>query len=235
MIQNSFILIVEDNFFNRLHIRTNLEKNGFKNVIEAQDADTALKYLYSLNIDACILDINLGENKKDGIWLGEYLNETLKIPFIYLTAYDNQEIVQKAIHTKPFTFLTKPVNWTVLIANLKLALSITKEEMKPEINRILLRDKKNMLKPVSLSDVLYIQAQGNYLKFITQSGIFTNRNTMKEIEKRLPSYFIRTHRSYIANINHVQGVQSDKVIISNHTIPLSRTYSENFKKSLSNL
>lgn len=235
MLQNANILIVEDNFFNRHHIKSNLGKYGIKNIFEAQDADMALKYLYSVNIDICILDINLGENKKDGIWLGEYLNNTLKIPFIYLTAYDNQEIVQKAIHSKPFTFLTKPVNWIVLIANLKLALTDKKNEKKTEINRILLRDKKNMLKPVSLSDVLYIQAEGNYLKFITQSETFISRNTLKEIEKRLPSYFFRTHRSYVANINHVQGIQSDKVVISNHTIPLSRTYSENFKKSLAKL
>src|SRR5690606_4183357 len=101
------ILLVEDNFLNRRLSKKVLTENNYR-ILEAKNAVEALEILKKESIDLAILDINLGENEKDGITLGGQIKEKFSVPFIYLTAYENPEIIKKAVSTTPYSYLTKP-------------------------------------------------------------------------------------------------------------------------------
>ena len=67
-------------------------------------------------------------------------------------------------------------------------------------------------------DILYIEADGSYSKFhLTNGKIVAATQNLSQIEKALPSFFFRSHRSFCVNINHIVRIdkQRYKVELSN--------------------
>ncbi|WP_093855549.1 LytTR family DNA-binding domain-containing protein [Tenuibacillus multivorans] len=93
--------------------------------------------------------------------------------------------------------------------------------------------------PVPFSDILYIEAK-NRKTFINSLNITgTHKNTLNEFDYFLPrDRFIRCHRSYIININHIKQIYPDThstfiLKMSDDTsIPVSQTHSSYFRKLL---
>ena len=85
---------------------------------------------------------------------------------------------------------------------------------------------------VDLNHVLYAKAEGNYIELFLSNGTKTlKRLTIKSLETILERYpnFIKTHRSYIVNMNQIDSVtgnaQGYKLTLKNCTsiIPVSRS------------
>jgi hypothetical protein len=60
---------------------------------------------------------------------------------------------------------------------------------------------------INVSDILYIQAEGDYIIIYTGSTRYIKEETMKHIEEQLPSDFIRIHRSCILNTNYLSRIE----------------------------
>ncbi len=115
------ILLVEDDFLNRRLSKKALMEKNFK-VLEAKNAKEAFEFLKKESISLIILDINLGENEMDGIKIGQIIKDQYAVPFIYLTAYENTEIINQAVATTPYSYLTKPFKNVNLITSVEIAL-----------------------------------------------------------------------------------------------------------------
>ncbi|HEY4139393.1 MAG TPA: LytTR family DNA-binding domain-containing protein, partial [Casimicrobiaceae bacterium] len=62
---------------------------------------------------------------------------------------------------------------------------------------------------VAISDVEWIEADGNYLRLRTRGQTHLVRETMKNAEARLdPEAFMRIHRSTIVALDRVESVQA---------------------------
>ena len=125
------ILIVEDDFLNRRLTKKVLQENGYQ-VLEAKNANEAMTILNKESVDVAILDINLGDDEMDGISLGNLIQNKQKVPFIYLTAYENAKIISEAIATSPYSYLTKPFKNSDLIASVELAIIKSTRQDKPK-------------------------------------------------------------------------------------------------------
>ena len=130
--ERKIILLVEDDFLNRRLSKKVLSDNGYA-VLEAKNAREALEMLEKECVTLAILDINLGENEQDGITLGKQLKDKFAIPFIYLTAYDSPEIINKAVATIPCSYLTKPFKNVDLVASVEIAIRRSMEKHIPKI------------------------------------------------------------------------------------------------------
>jgi len=84
--------------------------------------------------------------------------------------------------------------------------------------------KSNLKKrKVILGNLKYIEALGDYVKFVTNTDAFVVLATMKSFEKELPNNsFLRIHKSYIVNLDRVERYNSREVEIDGEKIPLSR-------------
>ncbi len=60
---------------------------------------------------------------------------------------------------------------------------------------------------INVSDILYIQAEGDYIILYTDLTRYIKEETMKHIEEQLPSNFIRIHRSCILNTNYISRIE----------------------------
>jgi DNA-binding LytR/AlgR family response regulator len=216
------ILIVEDNFLNRRLIKKYLVENNYQ-VIEAKNAIEAIYFMKTEKVDLAILDINLGEEKENGISLAETINQDFAIPFIFLTAYENMDVIQKAISTRPYSYLTKPFKNIDLINSIEIALRKNHHPPK-EKPHIIVKDEDYNIK-LSLDDILYIESDGNYLLFYTQLKKYKSRCTIKQILEVLPAYqFVQTHRAFIVNKTKIEKYNIRSVIIHNKTIPVSKNF-----------
>ncbi|GGI56219.1 ligand-binding sensor domain-containing protein [Winogradskyella haliclonae] len=82
---------------------------------------------------------------------------------------------------------------------------------------------------IYLDQLVYIKSDGNYLEFITEVKTTIDRNKLKDVLEELPPNFVRVHRSYVVNKNHIKSQNSTSVFLHpNFEIPVSRT----FKSSL---
>lgn len=117
---NYNILIVEDNTIIALDMKKSLEKMGF---IITDIVSKLSKVPSSIEValpHAAVIDINLHGNL-DGIEVGRYLSK-FDIPFIYLTSYSDNEIINNALETNPICYLIKPLNLEELKSNLLLGI-----------------------------------------------------------------------------------------------------------------
>lgn len=221
------ILIVEDDYLNRRLSKKVLLENGYE-VFEAKNAKEALEVLKRESVTFAILDINLGENEQDGISLGQQIKDKFSIPFIYLTAYENQEVIGKAISTSPYSYLTKPFKNSDLIAAIEIAIRQSSyfPKQKPFIH---VKEGDYSVK-LDEEKINYIESEGNYLHFYTDEKIYKIRSTIKNILSELSeSNFIQTHRAYIVNKNKIEKFSNKSLIIRNTSIPVSENYLDKVK------
>lgn len=123
------ILIVEDESIVALDIKDALEAYNYKVTDIAFNAKTALTKIEIKLPDIIIMDINLGEGK-DGIETAKKIQSKYNIPIIYLTAFSNEDIMQKAIETNPLGYIIKPFKGEDLNATIQLALYKMKDSTK---------------------------------------------------------------------------------------------------------
>lgn len=214
------ILVVEDDFLNRRLTKKILHENSYQ-VLEAKNADEALAILNKELVDLAILDINLGDGEMDGISLGQLIQNKQKVPFIYLTAYENAKVISEAVATSPYSYLTKPFKNSDLIASVELAIIKSSKEDRPKPT-ILVKDGEYKV-ALPIEDINYIESEGNYLLFHTDSKTYKSRSTISQILDLLPTTkFIQTHRAFVVNKGKIQKYNSKSVIIDNVEIPLSK-------------
>jgi DNA-binding LytR/AlgR family response regulator len=121
-------------------------------------------------------------------------------------------------------------------------------ELKPvsSLTMIPFRDEKGALKfSIKKEDLLYIEAADNYIiiHYLEnhKPARYMIRNTLKRLEEGLAgSGLVRSHRSYMVNIDNVKVLKKEKegLIIGFEspiqvTVPISKTYLDNFIKKLS--
>ena len=87
---------------------------------------------------------------------------------------------------------------------------------------------------VNLQDIEYIEGLKDYIKihFKEQTKTLLTLSSFKAILEKLPSNFIRTHRSYIINIDCIRAIQKTNVVINDIRIPIGETYKKAVLKKL---
>ena len=115
------ILIVEDDEVTALNLSLSLKKFGYESTEMCDNIDDAKEHLRNSKTNLVIIDISLQESE-DGIELAKYIKENCDIPFIYLTSYSDNDIIDKAKLTEPYGYIVKPFNPESLHATIQIAL-----------------------------------------------------------------------------------------------------------------
>ncbi|MEO6282031.1 MAG: sigma 54-interacting response regulator [Dyadobacter sp.] len=113
------ILIVEDQFIEANHLRIMLQRAEYTVCSVARSVEQAEEILEKEKPDLVLLDIFL-MGKRTGIDLAVQLREA-NIPFIYLSANSNEEVLNAAKATHPNGFLVKPFREKDLLVALQIA------------------------------------------------------------------------------------------------------------------
>ena len=101
------VLIVEDETIVALDIKRAILNLGFEVTNTATTFEEAITCVKENTPDIILMDINL-ENSLDGITTAYEIKKTNDIPIIYLTAFCDDETINRAIETNPVGYLLKP-------------------------------------------------------------------------------------------------------------------------------
>jgi DNA-binding LytR/AlgR family response regulator len=194
-----------------------------------RDPVKAIEYLQIHDTDLILLDINMP--RISGM---EFLNILNKRPrIIFTTAYAEYAI--ESYDYEAVDYLLKPIDFHRFVK----AISKTNRLISQEDSSIPVENSDNdyertiyiksgpQLYKVNISDILYLEKDGNYLIFHTKNRKMLSRQNMKDIFKVInPNDFIRVHKSFIVAIKHMEIIESHQIRVGDIKIPIGRNYRE---------
>ncbi|MBU7586633.1 MAG: response regulator [Nostoc sp. TH1S01] len=126
------ILVVEDESIVAKDLQNRLRKFGYTVQAIASSGQEAINKAVEISPDLVLMDIRL-KGQMDGIQAAEEIHKYLDIPIIYLTAYADENTLERAKITEPFGYLLKPFKERELKTNIEIAL--TKHKLEKELKR----------------------------------------------------------------------------------------------------
>lgn len=235
------ILIVEDEPLVAMDMSDMLEKLDYSVLQTVGSYEEAVKSLENDKPDLALLDINL-EGKKTGIVLATHIRDKYKIPFIFVTSHADKPTVDLTKLTKPNGYIVKPFEAEDLYTSIESAIAnfngsadnalgpVTPNKMLSD--SLFVKTDRNFVK-LKISDLLWLQSDGNYLYLFTDKKKTIVRSTFKEFMQNLPADdFIQIHKSYIVNIHKIESFTHDELAINNTQLPLSRFYKDDLLNKL---
>ncbi len=193
------------------------------------NAEEAQKVLLREDVELLFLDINLP--KLSGISFLKTLPHQPVV--IFTTAYP--EYAVEGFELDAIDYLLKPFSFErFLKAANKAVQQLNKKEITGQATPsfIFLKAEKKVHK-VNLDDILYIEAAGDYIKVMTESGQYMVNDTLKGLQDELPpAQFIRVHKSYIISRNKIKFFEGNYVKVGNADIPIGNSYKEEISTRL---
>ena len=101
------ILVVEDERIVARSLRKQLTELSYEVVASVPSGGEAIEQARDARPDLVLMDINL-EGPMDGVEAAAAIRKQFRLPVIYLTAYSNKEILERAKITEPFGYILKP-------------------------------------------------------------------------------------------------------------------------------
>jgi two-component system, LytTR family, response regulator len=234
------VFIVEDELILLEKMKMLLDELDHEFVGHSDNADLAIEQIKKSMPEVVLLDIAL-PGKNNGITIAKYINDKLRIPFIFTTSFSDKETIGEAVNTKPVTYLTKPINLGDLSAAIELALASEIQDDASIDNehtpKVFYTKIGNKLTKIELSSILWLKASiVNYCDvFLEDDKSITVRGSMQKMLKQLPSEnFVQVHRQYVINTDFIEhiNIQDQSIQIKNQSIPLGRTYKNGFMKKI---
>lgn len=218
------ILIVDDEILICEYISDVLKSYGYSDFRMAHDLNAAIELTESYKPDLVLLDIRM-EKGLEGLEMGELLTHKYKIPFIYISANSEKDIIEKAVVTRPSGYITKPIKSSDLFAAVRMCL----QGRSSATDYITIKDGYSIVR-ILLSTVLFAESDGNYIHIHTDSRKYTIRQTLEWFEETVNSQdFMRVHRSYFIRLDRISRINSLEVYIGQHPVPVSRKHWSDFK------
>ena len=225
-------IIVDDNKMARMALKQLVNQvQSLELIAEYSDATDALSSLNNMQVDLLLLDIEMPD--MTGLDLTRKLVN--KKPLIIFTTAKKDYAVE-AFELNVVDYLVKPITlprFRQAVEKADEALESNKEEVKVEEQGFVFVKDNGVLKRISIDDILFLEAMGDYVKVHTPQKFHVVHATLKSIEEKLPaSKFIRVHRSYIVAINKIDFIQEGTISIGKTPIPVADTHKSNLNKRL---
>ncbi len=167
----------------------------------------------------------------------ELLQQLMPINFavIFITAYNQYAI--KAFKFNAIDYLVKPIDADDLIAAV-LRTQTQKALSDKELNAIQKRIKGSLVDKMAISthegvsfidlnEIIYAEADSNYTTLILiNDRRFVISKTLKDLQELLEeSHFLRIHRQFIINLNHLKHLDRTKsllTMVNKHELSIAR-------------
>lgn len=223
--------VVDDSSLQRLAIVKMIKDHpSLKLVAEYNNAIETKNGLLDIEVDLIFLDIEMP------ILSGFDLLDDLpnKPQIIFVTG--KTKYAFKAFDYDAVDYLHKPISKDRFLNAVSKSINLYKlrtegTQIEDENYIFVKSNLKN--RKVFLSKLKYIEALGDYVKFVTEKDNFVVLATMKSFENQLPSdKFLRIHKSYIVNLDKIERYNSRNIEIDKQQIPLSRHKKTNLIEAL---
>lgn len=245
------VLLVDDEKYIRDEFKYFMDKfEGVEVCGETGDPEDVLPMVRDLKPDLVFLDINL--QTQSGLVIAREILDLENPPQIVLaTAFDQYAV--KGFDIGVVDYIVKPIIEERLkkcIDRARRNMDISKVAVKKEANESkplagkkmtsLAVAKKDKLFLLKLEEIVYLEYLEGKIRVFTEKDEYSLNQTMKAFMKENGDRFIRTHKSFIVNIDYIGEIipwfnYTLKLKIKGFDdleIPVSRNYMKDFKEKL---
>jgi DNA-binding LytR/AlgR family response regulator len=187
----------------------------------------ALEVLDKGGIQLVFLDINMP--KLSGISMIRTLEDPPEI--IFTTAYP--EYAVEGFELDATDYLVKPFSFERFMKSVNKASKRYEMQLKQTSNTstedtsFLTIKADGKIYRLQMTEIVLLEALGDYVKIHTGSGIITTHDTLKNLERSLQGdQFMRVHRSYIIALDKIRFLEGNRLRIGEQDIPLGLSYRE---------
>lgn len=226
-------IVVDDSAIQRLSTAKLVSNHpSLKLIAEYRSAIETKSALNIHSIDLIFLEVEMPV--LNGFELLNSLENKPQIIFVC----NKKEFAFKAFDYDATDYLLKPLSNERFNIAVKKALrqhQLVLNTQKKEGDYIFVKSNFKKRK-VYTNEIKWVEANGDYVKIITEDTNFVVLSTMKSFEDDLPKgNFLRIHKSYIVNLNKIDRFNRKYVEIGNLEIPLSRNKKEPLVDALKNI
>lgn len=187
---------------------------------------TLLSHLKVETCDILLLDIDMPG--LTGLEVAKELSDLKKKPLlVFVTSHD--ELVYDSFQYHPFAFIRKSKFDTEIAA----VLNDCAKELESTEQHFCFRTDGNEV-CLSVQDILYFEAEGNYLKIYTTDGEYRFRSTLSSVENTLQGCgFLRIHKGFLLNQSAIRLLHQEEATLQNGTtLPIGKSYAKSAKEQL---
>lgn len=186
------------------------------------DALEAQGILMQQTVHLLFLDINLP--KLSGI---NFIKTLVHSPLIiFTTAYP--EFAVEGFELNAVDYLLKPFSFERFLKAVNKAiekLNIANQNSDGNNTSFIFLKADKKIHKVELENIHYVEAIGDYMKVVTDSGPLIINETMKKLQEQLPERsFMRVHKSFIISRKRIRYIEGNYVQIEGKSIPIGATY-----------
>jgi DNA-binding LytR/AlgR family response regulator len=224
--------IVDDEEMSRKNIEQLIRRvDDLKLVVVCHDAVEASNVLRKEKVDLLFLDVEMPE--MTGIELVKSL--THKPEIVLVTSKENYAV--EAFEYDVADYIVKPATYErFLKAYDRVKARLTSDEENTMNTDAVFVKVDSQLVKVKTTDILWVEAFGDYVNIFTENDKYIVHSTMKGMENKLPSdHFLRVHRSYIVRLEKIKAIEETIIIIGKKLIPIGDSYRSTLMKRLNML
>lgn len=184
------------------------------------DAFEAMTYLQEQRVDLLFLDIKMPDIS--GV---DVVKSLQRVPMVvFTTAYSDYAV--EGFNLDAVDYLLKPFSLARFLKACHKAMEQKSLRSSEEPAYLFVKTGYEEEK-VYLDDILYIEADGNYLTFVLRTRRLLSRQTLTQIQQFLPpDQFIRVHRSYLVALQKIDKMARQEITIAGQPIPIGASYEE---------
>jgi two-component system, response regulator PdtaR len=169
------VLIVEDDSLVGIGLRAHLEKLGHEVIGEASKAGEAAALFLGKEPDIVLMDIRL--DGIDGIELARQLLQQRRCPMVIISAFSDNQLIERASAVGVFGYLIKPVSAESLRAQIEVAVSRFEEHEK------VLAEKAELAQQLETRKLVE-KAKGIFMKRLNLDEAEAHKRLQLESQKR---------------------------------------------------
>ena len=207
-------ILIDDEPLARAIIKEYADSFPQLNIVqECNDGFEGLKAIMQHKPKLIFLDVQMP--KINGFEMLELIEEPPAV--IFVTAFDEYAI--KAFESHAIDYLLKPFSRERFNKAVEKFIDQSNNSthpthpvpetfsLSPQQHQRVVVKTAGKIKIIPAEDILYLEAADDYVRIHTKDGAFLKNRTMAYFEKSLdPSVFVRTHRSFIVNVQQITRI-----------------------------
>ncbi len=231
------LLIIGNDYAFVSEVQTGLRNVGFGHTEKMLSTKSATFFIDNHHPDLVFITCKKGDD--GNFQLAKELKE-LGIALVILSSQFDNTLYDKIFEIRPLAYFTKPLDFIAIKYQIESYFhsnqNILKENLtKKERKRYFYLKKRNTHFKVNIDDILYIQAEGNYITVVTADTKFVIRSSLKRGIVQLPEgLFLQVRRNFVVNTMYLDEFDSENctVRIGQEQIPVGRSFLNSLKNIL---
>lgn len=232
------ILIVEDNPIPTPSIKKMFDTLSYSNVTITKSIQEALLLMIKSKPDIILLDVELSEIMDTFFFTKRIKEKDIAIILIAPNTNSSKVVYEKVKEVQPFAYLIKPINSISLESIIASTInwlevnntSLTRRKKTNTLDGIFIKVANKLVK-LNISDILAVEAEGNYCTFYTLEKKLVIKQSLTKVRQKLPNQsFFQIHRNYIIQSSKVTSVSltTNEVIMGTYRFPIGGKYRSDF-------